>query len=81
MDTRQEGAGVSEEAGVNASSNTETFAALNYTWITGDGRVCRFTYAPASEWRKKHLPFTIQFRPVPHSTFPWKKREDYCPIV
>lgn len=65
--------GYREEKGVNPQSNTETYAALklyidNWRW-----QGVPFYLRTGKRMQEKTSSITIQFRPVPHSTFPQSK--------
>jgi glucose-6-phosphate 1-dehydrogenase len=62
--------GYREEAGVDANSNTETFAALKLYLDNWRWQGVPFYLRTGKRMQEKTSSITIQFRPVPHSTFP-----------
>ena len=71
--------GYREEPGVNPKSTIETFAAVKFLLITGDGRVFRFICVQENECLKEFSAITIQFEPVPHKAFPAETIENWQP--
>ena len=71
--------GYRDEPSVNANSNTETFAALklyidNWRW-----QGVPFYLRTGKRMTEKTSSITIEFRPVPHSTFPAEKMGSLLP--
>lgn len=62
--------GYREEHGVNANSNTETFAAVKFYLNNWRWQDVPFYLRTGKRMQQKTSSITIQFRPVPHSTFP-----------
>jgi glucose-6-phosphate 1-dehydrogenase len=71
--------GYREEAGVNASSNTETFAALKLYLDNWRWQGVPFYLRTGKRMAEKTSSVTIQFSPVPHSTFPMEKTGGLLP--
>ena len=62
--------GYREEPGVDPNSNTETFAALKLYLDNWRWQDVPFYLRTGKRMQEKASSITIQFRPVPHSTFP-----------
>jgi glucose-6-phosphate 1-dehydrogenase len=62
--------GYREEAGVDANSNTETFAALKLYLDNWRWQGVPFYLRTGKRMQEKTSSITILFRPIPHSTFP-----------
>lgn len=65
--------GYREEAGVDQNSNTETFAALKLYLDNWRWQGVPFYLRTGKRMPEKTSSITIQYRPVPHSTFPHEK--------
>ncbi len=65
-------AGYREEPGVDPNSNTETFAAVQLYLNNWRWQNVPFYLRTGKRMQEKSSSITIQFRPVPHSTFPEK---------
>jgi len=71
--------GYREEAGVNPNSNTETFAAVKFYIDNWRWQGVPFFLRTGKRMPEKTSSITIQFRPVPHSTFPEKQFDSLVP--
>jgi glucose-6-phosphate 1-dehydrogenase len=71
--------GYREENGVDAHSNTETFAALKLYLDNWRWQGVPFYLRTGKRMQEKTSSITIQFRPVPHSTFPREKTGGLLP--
>jgi glucose-6-phosphate 1-dehydrogenase len=71
--------GYREEASVDAHSNTETFAALKLYLDNWRWQGVPFYLRTGKRMQEKTSSITIQFRPVPHSTFPQEKTGGLLP--
>src|SRR6478672_10248755 len=71
--------GYREEAGVEAYSNTETFAALKLYLDNWRWQGVPFYLRTGKRMTEKTSSITIQFRPVPHSAFPLQKTGGLLP--
>ena len=71
--------GYREEAGVETYSNTETFAALKLYLDNWRWQGVPFYLRTGKRMQEKTSSITIQFRPVPHSTFPQEKTGGLLP--
>ncbi|PVH26226.1 glucose-6-phosphate dehydrogenase [Sphingobacterium corticibacter] len=61
--------GYREEQGVNPKSNTETYAAIKFYLDNWRWQGVPFYLRTGKRMQEKHSSITIQFKPVPHSTF------------
>ncbi|TDQ77289.1 glucose-6-phosphate dehydrogenase [Sphingobacterium yanglingense] len=61
--------GYREEEGVNPESNTETFVAVKFFLDNWRWQGVPFYLRTGKRMQEKHSSITIQFKPVPHSTF------------
>lgn len=61
--------GYREEEGVNPASNTETFVAVKFFLDNWRWQGVPFYLRTGKRMQEKHSSITIQFKPVPHSTF------------
>lgn len=61
--------GYREEEGVNPKSNTETFVAVKFFLDNWRWQGVPFYLRTGKRMQEKHSSITIQFKPVPHSTF------------
>src|SRR4030095_2431558 len=71
--------GYREETGVDAHSNTETFAALKLYLDNWRWQGVPFYLRTGKRMAEKTSSITIQFRRVPHSTFPLEKTVGLLP--
>jgi glucose-6-phosphate 1-dehydrogenase len=71
--------GYREESGVDAHSNTETFAALKLYLDNWRWQGVPFYLRTGKRMTEKISSITIQFRPVPHATFPVEKTGGLLP--
>ncbi len=62
--------GYREEEGVNAQSNTETYAAVKFYLDNWRWQGVPFYLRTGKRLQEKVSSITVQFRPVPHMTFP-----------
>jgi len=68
-----------DETGVDTHSNTETFAALKLYLDNWRWQGVPFYLRTGKRMQEKTSSITIQFRPVPHSTFPHEKTGELLP--
>lgn len=61
--------GYRDEEGVNPKSNTETFVAVKFFLDNWRWQGVPFYLRTGKRMQEKHSSITIQFKPVPHSTF------------
>ncbi|MDR2284998.1 MAG: glucose-6-phosphate dehydrogenase, partial [Sphingobacterium sp.] len=61
--------GYREEEGVSPESNTETFVAVKFFLDNWRWQGVPFYLRTGKRMQEKHSSITIQFKPVPHSTF------------
>ncbi|GAA0525467.1 glucose-6-phosphate dehydrogenase [Chitinophaga japonensis] len=66
----QQVAGYREEPGVKPDSNTETYAAIKFYLDNWRWQDVPFYLRTGKRMQEKTSSITIQFRPVPHATFP-----------
>ena len=71
--------GYREEKGVDPRSNTETYAALKLYLDNWRWQGVPFYLRTGKRMQEKTSSITIQFRPVPHSTFPESKTGSLLP--
>jgi len=71
--------GYRDETGVGTHSNTETFAALKLYLDNWRWQGVPFYLRTGKRMQEKTSSITIQFRPVPHSTFPQEKTGGLLP--
>ncbi len=71
--------GYREENGVNPKSNTETFAALKFFIDNWRWQDVPFYLRTGKRMQEKTSSVTIQFRPVPHSTFKGAQADNIVP--
>lgn len=71
--------GYREEPGVNPRSNTETYAALKLYLDNWRWQGVPFYLRTGKRMQEKISAITIQFRPVPHSTFPRSQTDSLMP--
>ncbi len=71
--------GYREEQGVNPNSNTETFAAIKFYIDNWRWQDVPFYLRTGKRMQEKTSSITIQFRPVPHSTFPQMQADSLSP--
>ncbi|MBC7922226.1 MAG: glucose-6-phosphate dehydrogenase [Ferruginibacter sp.] len=71
--------GYREEEGVNPESNTETFAAVKFHLDNWRWQGVPFYVRTGKRMHEKHSSITIQFRPVPHQSFPEESTENMQP--
>ena len=71
--------GYREEKGVDSRSNTETYAALKLYLDNWRWQGVPFYLRTGKRMQEKTSSITIQFRPVPHATFPESKAGSLLP--
>ena len=71
--------GYREEAGVDPKSNTETYAAVKFYLDNWRWQGVPFFLRTGKRMPEKTSSITIQFRPVPHATFPEKQFDRIVP--
>lgn len=71
--------GYREETGVNPRSNTETYAAVKFYIDNWRWQGVPFFLRTGKRMPEKTSSITIQFRPVPHATFPEKQFDSLVP--
>jgi glucose-6-phosphate 1-dehydrogenase len=71
--------GYREEAGVDSGSNTETYAAVKFYLDNWRWQGVPFFLRTGKRMPEKTSSITIQFRPVPHSTFSEKQFDRIVP--
>ncbi|GGK72726.1 glucose-6-phosphate dehydrogenase [Rufibacter glacialis] len=71
--------GYREEPGVDAQSNTETYAAVKFYLDNWRWQGVPFYLRTGKRMQEKTSTITVQFRPVPHSTFSNKLSENLLP--
>jgi len=71
--------GYREEAGVSPGSNTETYAAIKFYLDNWRWQDVPFYLRTGKRMQEKTSSITIQFRPVPHSTFPESQADSIMP--
>ncbi len=71
--------GYREEEGVSETSNTETFAALKFYIDNWRWQNVPFYLRTGKRMQEKSSSITIQFRPVPHATFPGGQSNNIMP--
>lgn len=71
--------GYREEPGVNPNSNTETYAAIKFYLDNWRWQDVPFYLRTGKRMQEKTSSITIQFRPVPHSTFPESQADSIMP--
>ena len=71
--------GYREEIGVNPRSNTETFAAVKFYIDNWRWQGVPFFLRTGKRMPEKTSSITIQFRPVPHATFPERQFDSLVP--
>lgn len=71
--------GYREEDKVSKTSNTETFAAIKFYIDNWRWQDVPFYVRTGKRMQEKTSSITIQFRPVPHSTFPRTKTDNLMP--
>ncbi|HEU4555318.1 MAG TPA: glucose-6-phosphate dehydrogenase [Chitinophaga sp.] len=71
--------GYREEPGVNPDSHTETYAAVKFYLDNWRWQDVPFYLRTGKRMQEKTSSITIQFRPVPHSTFPDKYADNLTP--
>ncbi|KAA2240768.1 glucose-6-phosphate dehydrogenase [Chitinophaga agrisoli] len=72
-------AGYREEPGVKPDSNTETYAAIKFYLDNWRWQDVPFYLRTGKRMQEKTSSITIQFRPVPHATFPDKYADNLTP--
>ncbi|WP_407431408.1 glucose-6-phosphate dehydrogenase [Arcticibacter sp.] len=72
-------AGYREETGVSMNSNTETYAAIKFYLDNWRWQDVPFYLRTGKRMQEKTSSITIQFRPVPHSTFPDNQADSIMP--
>ncbi|ALJ00162.1 glucose-6-phosphate dehydrogenase [Rufibacter tibetensis] len=71
--------GYREEEGVNPESNTETYAAVKFYLDNWRWQGVPFYLRTGKRMQEKSSNITVQFRPVPHSTFSSTMSENLLP--
>ncbi|MBL1408505.1 glucose-6-phosphate dehydrogenase [Sphingobacterium faecale] len=71
--------GYREEEGVNPKSNTETFVAVKFFLDNWRWQGVPFYLRTGKRMQEKHSSITIQFKPVPHSTFSEGQMDNLMP--
>lgn len=71
--------GYREESGVNPHSNTETFAAIKFFIDNWRWQDVPFYLRTGKRMQEKTSSITIQFKPVPHSTFHERQSDNLMP--
>jgi len=71
--------GYREEEGVDKHSNTETYAAIKFFLDNWRWQGVPFYLRTGKRMQEKTSSITIQFRPVPHSTFPESQGDSLTP--
>lgn len=71
--------GYREEEGVNPNSNTETFAAMKFYLDNWRWQNVPFYLRTGKRMQEKTSSITIQFKPVPHSTFSGMQSDNVMP--
>lgn len=71
--------GYREESGVDPRSDTETYAAVNFYLDNWRWQGVPFFLRTGKRMPEKTSSITIQFRPVPHATFPEKQFDSLVP--
>lgn len=71
--------GYREEAGVAKNSNTETFAAIKFFIDNWRWQGVPFYLRTGKRMSEQNSVITIQFRPVPHQSFPSQAAENWQP--
>lgn len=71
--------GYREEEGVNPKSNTETYAAVKFQLDNWRWQGVPFYLRTGKRLQAKASSITVQFRPVPHLTFPSSLSENLLP--
>ena len=71
--------GYREETGVDPRSNTETYAAVKFYIDNWRWQGVPFFLRTGKRMHEKTSSITIQFRPVPHATFPEKQFDSLVP--
>lgn len=71
--------GYREEAKVNPKSNTETYAAIKFYLENWRWQGVPFYLRTGKRMQEQYSAITIQFRPVPHSTFSKQKSDSLMP--
>jgi glucose-6-phosphate 1-dehydrogenase len=71
--------GYRQEEGVDPKSNTETFAAVKFFVDNWRWQGVPFYLRTGKRMQEKTSSVTIQFRPVPHSTFPADQGDNVTP--
>ncbi|KAA5542346.1 glucose-6-phosphate dehydrogenase [Adhaeribacter rhizoryzae] len=72
-------AGYREEEGVKPNSNTETYAAIKFYLDNWRWQGVPFYLRTGKRLQNKTSSITVQFRPVPHKTFPSSLAENMLP--
>ncbi|WP_345947548.1 glucose-6-phosphate dehydrogenase [Mucilaginibacter sp. PAMB04274] len=72
-------AGYRQEEGVNPTSNTETFAAIKFYLDNWRWQGVPFYLRTGKRMQEKTSSITIEFKPVPHSTFSDGQAENLMP--
>src|SRR5690606_35888012 len=75
----KEVAGYRQEPGVDPNSNTETYAAVNFYLDNWRWQGVPFYLRTGKRMPEKTSSITIQFRPVPHATFPERQFDRLIP--
>ncbi|QNL50610.1 glucose-6-phosphate dehydrogenase [Olivibacter sp. SDN3] len=71
--------GYRKEGGVSPTSNTETYAAIKFYLDNWRWQGVPFYLRTGKRMQEKTSSITIQFRPVPHSTFPDNQSDSLMP--
>ncbi|WP_335967167.1 glucose-6-phosphate dehydrogenase [Galbibacter sp. PAP.153] len=71
--------GYREEKGVSKNSNTETFAAIKFYLDNWRWQNVPFYLRTGKRMQEKTSSITIQFRPVPHASFPATQTDSIMP--
>jgi glucose-6-phosphate 1-dehydrogenase len=71
--------GYRQETGVDSKSNTETYAAVKFQLDNWRWQGVPFYLRTGKRMQEKNSSITIQFRPVPHLTFPSSMSESILP--
>lgn len=75
----EKAAGYREEEGVDPNSNTETYAAVKFYLDNWRWHGVPFYLRTGKRLQEKTSSITVQFRPVPHLTFPASLSENLLP--
>lgn len=79
MDERKKVAGYRQEPEVAPNSNTETYVAIKFYLDNWRWQGVPFYLRTGKRMQEKTSSITIQFRPVPHSTFPESQSDSLMP--